>query len=110
MIKLNYIFKNCDCFSKRRELEKNISNEEFKKTYLNRKKAINELSDNFYQKKNIKLINFSKSKPFQIQDKEAANLKRIKNCFYPSLLDKSIMSKKENLNNTDSLLQTQTIL
>ena len=108
--KLNYIFQNCDCYSKSSDLEKNMENEEFKKTYFRRKKAINKLSDNFYLKKNIKLINYSKPKPFQIQDKDAANLTRIKNCLYPSLLDKLIMNKKDNLNNTDSSLQTQTIL
>ena len=110
--KLNYIFKNCECYSKSSDLEKNMEDEEFKKTYFRRKKAINKLSDNFYLKKNIKLINYSKPKPFQIQDKEAANLNRIKNCLYTSLLDKLIMDKKDkdNLNNTDSSLQTQTII
>ena len=110
--KLNYIFKNCKCYSKSSDLEKNMENEEFKKTYFRRKKAINKLSDNFYLKKNIRLINYSKPKPFQIQDKEAANLNRIKNCLYPSLLDKLIMDKKDkdNLNNSDSSLQTQTII
>ena len=110
--KLNYIFKNCECYSKSSDLEKNMEDEEFKKTYFRRKKAINKLSDNFYLKKNIRLINYSKPKPFQIQDKEAANLNRIKNCLYPSLLDKLIMDKKDkdNLNNSDSSLQTQTII
>ena len=110
--KLNYIFKNCECYSKSSDLEKNMEDEEFKKTYFRRKKAINKLSDNFYLKKNIKLINYSKPKPFQIQDKEAANLNRIKNCLFPSLLDKLIMDKKDkdNLNNSDSSLQTQTII
>ena len=110
--KLNYIFKNCDCYSTSNDLEKNMENEEFKKTYLRRKKAINKLSDNFYLKKNIRLINYKKPKPFQLQDKEGANLNRIKNCLYPSLLDKLIIEKneKDNLNKSDSSLQTQTIL
>lgn len=110
--KLNYIFKNCDLTSKTGDLESNMEDAEFKKTYLKRKKAINKLSDHFYLKKNIRLINYIKPRPFQLQDREGASLKRIKNCLYPTLLDTLIMKKNEknNLNKSESTLQTQTIL
>lgn len=112
--KLNYIFKDSDCFDKSHsnEFEKNIEDEESKKILIKRRKALNKLADNFYLKKNIKLINYSKPKPFQLQDKEGANLKRIKNCLYPSLVDKTIKNEKneENLDKSDSSLQTHTIM
>ena len=110
--KLNYIFQNCDCNNKLNDEVINEEDEEYRKNYLKRKKAINKLSDNFYLKKNIRLINYSKPKPFQLKDREGANLKRIKNCLYPSLIDKLIIQKqeKEDLNQSDTSLQTQTIL
>lgn len=110
--KLNYIFKNCDLTTKTGDLESNMEDAEFKKTYLKRKKAINKLSDHFYLKKNIRLINYIKPRPFQLQDREGASLKRIKNCLYPTLLDTLLMKKNEknNLNKSESTLQTQTIL
>ena len=110
--KLNYIFKTIEEKNNEKNNKNDDEEEGIRKIHLKIKKALNKLSENFYIKKNIKLINYSKPKPFQIQDKEGANLKRIKNCLYPSPLDKIIQEKdeKDNLNESDISLQTQTIL
>ena len=111
--KLNYIFKNCELDEKKYE---STEDEEYRKIYFKRKKAIHKLSDNFYLRKNIRLLNYKKPRPFQSKDKEGASLQRIKNSLYPSLLEKLMMEKqekeemKEELNKTESSLHTDTII
>ena len=111
--KLNYIFKNCDLNEKKYDSNED---EEYRKMYLKRKKAIHKLSDNFYLKKNIHLLNYKKPQPFQTKDKEGASLQRIKNRLYPSLLDKLMIERQEKevlkkeLNKTETSLHTDTIL
>ena len=109
--KLNYIFKTYGCNEKKSEIEE-TENEEDKSNYYKRKKEIKKLSENFYIKNDLKLINYTKPKPFQIKDKESANMQRIKDCFYPSLI-RNLTNKnkeKEILNQSDSAMQTQTVL
>ena len=107
--KLNYIFKNCNLDEKTND---NTEDEEYKKINFKRKKAIHKLSNNFYLRKNIHLLNYKKPQPFQSKDKEGANMRRIKRCLYPSLLDKSKMQgqEKEELNKTETSLHTETII
>ena len=62
----------------------NTEDEEYKKINFKRKKAIHKLSNNFYLRKNIHLLNYKKPQPFQSKDKEGANMRRIKRCLYPS--------------------------
>ena len=108
--KLNYIFKTYGCNMKKREIEE-TENEEDKSNFYKRKKEIKKLSENFYIKNNLKLINYTKPKPFQIKDKESASMKRIKECFYPSLTKKLSFNikEKDNSNKSDLSLQTQTV-
>ena len=110
--KLNYIFKNYDYTKKANDFEKKTEDEEFLKLYFKSKKALHKLSDNYYVKKNLSLINYSKPKPFQIQDKEGTSLNKIKNFLYPTLFDKKMKEKieKDNLNKSDSDVKTETLL
>ena len=93
-------------------LKKKTEDEEFLKLYFKSKKALHKLSDNYYVKKNLSLINYSKPKPFQIQDKEGTSLNKIKNFLYPTLFDKKMKEKieKDNLNKSDSEVKTETLL
>ena len=54
-------------------------------------------------KDHIKFINYKKPKPFQIKDKESANLKKIKNCLYPPSIEEltNIQNEKDNDNDND---------
>ena len=110
--KLNYIFKTYEYNEKIDENEKDTENEENKQNYYKRKKAINKISENFYIKNNLRLINYTKPKPYQLKDKESANLQRIKKFLYPALIKKLNIKKQnnENLNKSDSALPTQTII
>ena len=110
--KLNYIFKNCDYTKINNDSDKNIENEEFSKEYFKCKKALNKLSNNYYIKKDLSLINYSKPKPYKMQDKEGASLIRIKNCLYPNLIDKKMIKtqEKETINKTFSDIKTETLL
>ena len=110
--KLNYIFKTYEYNEKTDENEKDTENEENKQNYYKRKKAINKISENFYIKNNLRLINYTKPKPYQLKDKESANLRRIKKFLYPALIKKLNIKKQnnENLNKSDSALPTQTII
>ena len=57
--KLNYIFKNYEFNEKTDEIQKETENEENKKNNYKRKRDISKLSDNFYIKNNLQLINYS---------------------------------------------------
>lgn len=110
--KLNYIFKTHEYNDQTDENEKDSENEENKQSYYKKKKAINKVSENFYIKNNLQLLNYSKPKPYQLKDKESANLQRIKKFLYPALIKKLNIKKqkKVNFNKSDSALPTQTII
>ena len=110
--KLNYIFKNYEFNEKTDEIQKETENEENKKNNYKRKRDISKLSDNFYIKNNLQLINYTKPKPYQLKDKEGANMQRIKDCLYPSLLRRLNIKKEEmdNFNQSEPSFQTHSFL
>ncbi len=85
--------------------ENNNNNEEddsFRRKKIKSKKEFNRYVENIYMKDNIKFINYTKPKPFQIKDKESANLKRIKNCLYPPSIEELISNQNEKDDENDS--------
>ena len=109
--KLNYIFKTYGYNEKTDEIGE-TENEENKDKYYKRKKEIKKLSENIYIKNNLKLINYTKPKPYQLKDKESTNMQRIKDCLYPKLIRNLAFKNKESetLNQSDSALHTQTVM
>ena len=84
----------------------------FRRKKIKRKKEFNKYVENIYIKDHIKFINYTKPKPFQIKDKESANLKRIKNSIFPPSLD-LINNQNEKYNDNDSdntSIQSKTFL
>ena len=75
----------------------------FRKNNIKRKREFNRYVDNIYMKENIKFINYRKPKPFQIKDKESANLKRIKDCLYPPSLEELANKTNEKKDNDDDI-------
>ena len=74
----------------------------FKRKKIRKKKEFNRYAEKIYIKDMSKFINYIKPKPYQIKDKEGANLKRIKNRFYPPSVEEKIQSKKEKEEDSDS--------
>ena len=60
-----------------------------------------------YVKEYINLINYTKPKPFQIKNKESANLKRIKHSLYPPSIEDLINIQDENNNNESDITSFQ---
>ena len=73
----------------------------YRRKKIKRKKEFNKYVENIYMKDNINFINYIKPKPFQIKDKESANLKRIKKCLYPPSIEELVNKNKEDINNED---------
>ena len=81
--------------------ENNNNNDEdntYRRKKLRKKKEFNRYVENIYMKDHIKFINYTKPKPFQIKDKEGANLKRIKNSLFPPKLEqlKNMQNEKDD--------------
>ena len=94
----------------------NIFNEEEdinRRTKIRKKKEFNRYAENIYVKDHIKFINYTKPKPFQIKDKESANLKRIKNCLYPPSIHElanTQIEKNEDNESDETSIQSKTFL
>ena len=94
----------------------NIYNEEeeiYKRKKIKKKKEFNRYAENIYVKDHIKFINYTKPKPFQIKDKESANLKRIKNCLYPPSIHElanTQIEKNDDNESDNTSIQSKTFL
>ena len=80
---------------------------------IKKKKEFNRYAENIYMKDHIKFINYTKPKPFQIKDKESANLKRIKNFLYPPSiqeLSNTQNEKEEDYESDNTSIQSKTFL
>ena len=84
--------------------DNNIDNEN-QMNKIKRKKEFKNYAETIYIKEQIKFINYKKPKPFQIKDKDSTNLKRIKKCLYPSLIEELNNIKKENDNQNKTFLK-----
>ena len=74
----------------------------FKIKKIRKKKEFNRYAENVYMKDHIKFINYTKPKPFQIKDKESANLKRIKKCLSPPTIEELANMQNENTGEDDN--------
>ena len=94
----------------------NIYNEEeeiYRRKKIKKKKEFNRYAENIYVKDHIKFINYTKPKPFQIKDKESANLKRIKNCLYPPSIHElanTQIEKNDDNESDNTSIQSKTFL
>lgn len=85
----------------------------FKIKKIRKKKEFNRYAENVYMKDHIKFINYTKPKPFQIKDKESANLKRIKKCLSPPTIEELANMQNENTaddDNDTTSMQNKTFL
>ena len=90
--------------------ENNNSNDEdntYRRKKLRKKKEFNRYVENIYMKDHIKFINYTKPKPFQIKDKESANLKRIQNCLYPPSIEQLANQQNEKDDNDSDNISIQ---
>jgi hypothetical protein len=76
-------------------MRSSLDNENYEKDKIKIRKDFNRYIENMFIGDDIKFINYTKPKQLQIEDKESANLIRIKKYLYPNILDK-IKLKKEN--------------
>ena len=109
-------YSDLELEEKYEKTDNNIYNEEednYKRKKIKKKKEFNRYAENVYMKDHIKFINYTKPKPFQIKDKESANLKRIKNCLYPPSIHELINTQNEKNDDNeseDTSIQSKTFL
>ena len=105
---LKKLHKSLDKYENEENDEKKIDNnnneedDSFRRNKIKSKKEFNRYVENIYMQDHIKFINYRKPKPFQIKDKESANLKRIKKCLYPPSIEELINTKNEKDDDSDS--------
>ena len=118
LIKLHNSLDNYDHDHEEKDekTDNNIYNEEeeiYKRKKIKKKKEFNRYAENIYVKDHIKFINYTKPKPFQIKDKESANLKRIKNCLYPPSIHElanTQIEKNDDNESDNTSIQSKTFL
>ena len=114
---LKKMHNSLDKYDKEIDEDKNENNNNdedntYRRQKLRKKKEFNRYVENIYMKDHIKFINYTKPKPFQIKDKESANLKRIKNCLYPPSIEQlaNMQNEKNDSDDSDNIsIQSKTI-
>ena len=93
-----------------KHLENNDKNENFKTVeYFKKRKDYTKYVNNLYIKSGIRFINYTKPKPFQIKDKDAANMVRIQKQLMKFYEIKRTKTNKTNSENFDSSINNNNL-